>query len=180
VAGLPRPLLGYVGSLEDRLDWPLLGAVADAFPGGSVVVIGRPPDPGAEPWRAECRAVLGRPNVHVLGWRGQDELPSYYQTFDVNLIPYLVDHPFNRACSPTKIMDGMGATRPIVATAVPECRLYTHLFDVAETASGFVESVGRIVAAGSDDGRAATRLEHAAAHSCAEVAARVVATIAPA
>ncbi|OJW15852.1 MAG: hypothetical protein BGO49_09650 [Planctomycetales bacterium 71-10] len=180
VTNLPRPLLGYVGSLEDRLDWPLLGAVADAFPGGSVVAIGRPPDPGAEPWRAECREVLGRPNVHVLGWRRQDELPSYYQTFDVNLIPYLVDHPFNRACSPTKIMDGMGATRPIVATAVPECRLYTHLFDVAETRSGFVEAVGRIVAAGSDDGRAAARFDHAAANTCARVAARVVATIAPA
>ena len=48
------------------------------------------------------------------------------------LIPYAVDDPFNRASSPTKIADGLGSTRPIVATAIPECRLYEHLFDVAE------------------------------------------------
>jgi glycosyltransferase involved in cell wall biosynthesis len=179
VATLPRPLLGYVGSLEDRLDWTLLGAVADAFPRASVVAIGRIPEAGGEPWRAESRRVLALPNVHALGWRRHDRLPAYYQAFDVNLIPYLVDHPFNRASSPTKIMDGMGATRPIVATSVPECRLYARLFDVAETRREFVAAVGRILAAGSDDGRAALRFEHAAANTCAKAAARVVATLAP-
>ncbi len=179
VADLPRPLLGYVGSLEDRLDWSLLDAVAEAFPEASVVLVGRPPEPGPEPWREECRRTLARPNAHALGWRGQEELPSYYQAFDVNLIPYLVDHPFNLACSPTKIMDGMGATRPMVATAVPECRLYTHLFDVAGSRDEFVAAVGRIVAAGSDDGRAALRRAHAAVNTCAKVAARIVAALPP-
>ena len=176
VAALARPLLGYVGSLEDRLDWPLLGALAEAYPGASVVLIGRPPAPGPEPWRDECRRVLERPNVHVLGWRSQTALPSYYQAFDVNLIPYRLDHPFNRACSPTKIMDGMGATRPVVATAVPECRLYSRLFDVAESRESFIQAVGRIVDSGSDDGRAGERFDHAAANTCAKVASRVVAT----
>ncbi|MDG3002929.1 glycosyltransferase [Paludisphaera mucosa] len=177
VAKLPRPLLGYVGSLEDRLDWPLMEAISREFSKGSIVVAGRPPGPGDEPWRQACRRVLERPNVHVLGWRRQDELPAYYQTFDVNLIPYLVDHPFNRACSPTKIMDGMGATRPMVSTAVPECRLHGRLFDVAETSEAFVEAVGRIVESGSDDGRAGLRFEHAAANTCAAVASRVIATL---
>ena len=49
-------------------------------------------------------------------------------------MPYACDHPFNTACSPTKIMDGMGSGRPIVATSIPECRLYAHLFDVADDA----------------------------------------------
>ncbi|AMV39511.1 glycosyltransferase [Planctomyces sp. SH-PL62] len=177
VARLPRPLLGYVGSLEDRLDWPLLETIAMAFPTASIVVVGRPPGPGAEAWRKACARTIALPNVHVLGWRRQHELPAYYQTFDVNLIPYLVDHPFNRACSPTKIMDGMGATRPLVSTAVPECRLYTDLFDVAETHDAFVEAVRRIVEQGSDDGRAGLRHAHAAANLCSAVASRVVATL---
>ncbi len=57
---------------------------------------------------------------------------AYYQAFDVTLIPYRMDHPFNRACNPTKIMDAMGSGRPIVATAIPECRLHAERFDVAE------------------------------------------------
>ncbi|WP_165246074.1 glycosyltransferase [Paludisphaera soli] len=177
VADLPRPILGYVGSLEDRLDWPLLESVARAFSKASLVVVGRPPEPGDEPWRESCLRTCSLPNVHVLGWRPQAELPSYYQTFDVNLIPYLVDHPFNRACSPTKIMDGMGATRPMVATAVPQCRLYSELFDVAESRDAFLEAVTRILDRGSDDGRAADRFAHAADNGCAAVASRVVATL---
>ncbi len=180
VAALPRPLLGYVGSLEDRLDWSLLAATADAFPRASIVVVGRPPGDGPEPWRDDCRRAIERPNVHILGWRRQDELPSYYQAFDVNLIPYLVDHPFNHACSPTKIMDGMGATRPIVTTAVPECRLYPHLIDVAGSSLEFLDAIRTIIDSGSDDGRSALRFEHAKANTCAKVAARVVATFGPA
>jgi hypothetical protein len=77
--------------------------------------------------------------------------------FDVCLIPYRVDHPFNRAACPTKIMDYMASTRPIVSTALPECRLYVDHFSVASNACGFVEAVGRIVAEGSYDGRARAR-----------------------
>lgn len=177
VAALPRPLLGYVGSLEDRLDWPLLEKVAETFPQASIVIIGRPPRPGEEPWREVCRRVIDLPNVHVMGWRPQGALPAYYQAFDVNLIPYLVDHPFNRACSPTKIMDGMGSTRPMVSTALPECLLYPRLFDVAESDRAFIAAVGRILASDSDDGRAALRREHAAANTCTQVASRVVAAL---
>jgi len=177
VARLPRPLLGYIGSLEDRLDWPLMEAVARAFPKASIVLIGRPPAPGPETWREECRRFSSLPNVHVLGWRPQPELPAYYQTFDVNLIPYLVDHPFNQVCSPTKIMDGMGATRPIVSTAIPECALYTDLLDVADSPGSFIEAVRSILDRGSDDGRAARRLAHAEANTCAAVAARVIAML---
>jgi hypothetical protein len=45
IAHLPRPLLGFVGSLEDRIDWALLERLARAFTGGSVVLVGREPRP---------------------------------------------------------------------------------------------------------------------------------------
>src|SRR5262249_41910368 len=66
-APLPRPLLGYVGTMEDRVDWPLVGRLADAFPRGSVVLIGRPLPAGRhkEPWTAAYRDCLARPNVHA-------------------------------------------------------------------------------------------------------------------
>ena len=104
--------------------------------------------------------------MHRIGWRPQAELPGYYQAFDVILIPYAQENAFNQACSPTKIMDGLGSGRPIVATAIPECRLYSHLFDVAEDAGAFVDAVQSIVASGSDDARAGLRHAHARDHTC--------------
>ena len=170
---LPRPWLGFIGSLEDRLDWPLMNRLAEAHPGASFIIIGRPPAPSDEPWYRECARFLERPNVHALGWRPQAMLGRYYRTFDINLIPYLIGHPFNEACNPTKIMDAMGATRPIVATAIPECRLHPDLLHVADNAEDFLASVKSILDRGSNDGLAIQRFELASQNTCRIVAARI-------
>lgn len=177
IAHLPRPLLGYVGSIGPRVDWRLMHRLADAFPRASVVVVGEEPAFGpnrGEPWFGPWKECARKPNVHPVGWRSQADLPRYYQAMDVILIPYAVDDPFNCASSPTKIADGLGSTRPIVATAIPECRLYEHLFDVTEDRDAFLSAVNAIIARGSDDGRAGLRLDHARSNTCRLVAQRVL------
>ncbi len=176
IAGLPRPLLGYVGSIGPRVDWRLMTRLSEAFPLASLVVVGDRPHPRRkkEPWFGDWLGFASRANVHHTGPRSQDQLPLYYQAFDVNLIPYVQDHPFNRACCPTKIADGLGSGRPMVATAIPECRLSAHLFDVAENADAFVDAVQFILAHGSDDGRCGLRHEHAREHTCRATAASIL------
>ncbi len=178
LAGLPRPLLGYVGSLEDRIDWPLLSRLADAFPRASIVLIGRPRLRRSDPWHDDARRCLARPNVHALGWRPQASIGRYNRAFDVCLIPYRTDHPFNRACSPTKITDCLGTGRPIVATDLPECRLYDELFDVAPDADAFLDAVAALLARGHDDDRARARHAWAKANTC-EPGRRAAARLAP-
>jgi glycosyltransferase involved in cell wall biosynthesis len=174
LAHLPRPYLGFIGSLEDRLDWALMNQIGDAFPQASIAIVGRVPDAVDRPWWAECSRFLARPNVHALGWRSQDALAGYYQSFDVCLIPYRIDNAFNRACNPTKIMDAMGSGRPIVATAIPECKLHRERFHVVESGVDFVEAIRAILAHDSDDGRAALRHAYASANTCHGVAERVL------
>jgi len=180
LARLPRPYLGYIGSLEDRVDWELLDRLSQEFRDASIVVVGRVRKQVAEPWWEPCARFLSRPNVHALGWRAQDSLPAYYQAFDAVLIPYRLDHPFNRACNPTKIMDAMGSGRPIVATAIPECRLHAQRFHVVEDCDEFIQAVRRILDQGSDDGRAALRHAFAVANSCRGVGDRILGLLAAA
>jgi hypothetical protein len=173
LAALPRPWLGYIGTMEDRLDWGLLDHLAARFETASVLLIGRAPSPGPEPWRETARRCLARPNVHALGWRPQDHLGPYVQALDVALIPYRTDHPFNIACSPTKIMDYLGGTRPIVSTDLPECRLHSRLIRVAEDGpAAFLADVAAILDAGSNDHLAQDRLDYARDHTCARQVAR--------
>ena len=158
LALLPGPRLGFVGTLEDRIDWPLIEQTARAFPTGSVVLIGQEPSPApGEAWYRDYLRAASLPNVHRLGWKPQSEIGAYMAAFDVCLIPYRVDHPFNRAACPTKVMDYMATTRPVVSTALPECRLYSHLFDVESTDEDFLEAIRRIVVRDGDDDRAARR-----------------------
>ena len=174
LAAVPGPRLGYVGTLEDRVDWPLLTRLSESVPGASIVLIGKPGPDGSEPWHADRARCLARPNVHAIGWRTQAEIHRYNRAFDVCLIPYRVSHPFNRACNPTKIMDAMATSRPIVSTALPECSLYGRLFHVAADEEGFVDAVRSILAAGSDDGRASDRFAWARANTCRAVADRLI------
>ncbi len=174
IARLPRPLLGYIGSLEDRVDWELMDRISLEMPDASIVVIGKQRDRVDEPWWEACARFLGRPNVHAVGWRNQADLGRYYQAFDISLIPYRLDHPFNLACNPTKIMDTMGSGRPIVATALPECRLHAERFHVAEDGDAFLAAIREILDHRSDDGRAALRHAFATSHTCHDTTERIL------
>ena len=176
LAHLPRPLIGYVGSIEDRVDWRLMERLAREFPEASMVVIGKVsrPDPLARGWQADWQRFAALPNVHAIGWRTQQEVGLYNRAFDVVLIPYAVDHPFNQVCSPTKIMDVMGTGRPIVSTAIAECALYDELIHVAKGTDAFVEAVGSILGSHADDGRAGMRFDWARGHTCAKVVDRLI------
>ena len=174
LARFPRPYLGYVGSLEDRVDWDLLDKLSRSFPAASIVIVGRVREAVGEPWWEACSRFLSRSNVHALGWRPQHEIARYYQAFDVCLIPYHVDHPFNRACNPTKIMDAMGSGRPIVATALPECRLHAERFHVVANDEEFLSAVQSILACNSDDGRSGMRYAYAQANTCHSIGERIL------
>ena len=67
-------------------------------------------------------------------------------------------------------MDYMVTGRPVVSTALPECLLYSDLFDVASTDEDFLAAIDRIIKLGSDDGRADARYDWAKAHTCRKTA----------
>ena len=79
IAHLPRPLLGYVGSIEDRVDWQLMKKLSAAFSGASIVIVGRSPHASRhrEPWFRDWVEFSAGRNVHEIGWRPQESLPRY-------------------------------------------------------------------------------------------------------
>jgi teichuronic acid biosynthesis glycosyltransferase TuaH len=137
-------------------------------------VVGNVRDAAGSTWWESCARFLARPNVHALGWRPQQEIARYYQAFDVCLIPYHIDHQFNRACNPTKIMDAMGSGRPIVATALPECRLHAERFHVVENDEEFAAAIREILSRSSDDGRAPLRHAFALTNTCHAMGERIL------
>lgn len=136
--------VGYVGTLGDRLDWPLIYTVAQACPDVTFVFVGGLDEQvmfAQGNWQAIRQAVLSLPNVRHIGKVPQDQVATYYWSFAVNWIPYIVNHPFNQASCPTKIMDGIASGRPILSTDIPECRLYPDwitIFDSVEDAIALI------------------------------------------
>ena len=117
---LPRPLLGYAGRIDGRLDFDALGAVADRFRGGSVVLVG-PVSPRAP--QEEVARLAQRPNVHLLGVRTRERLPAYLAALDCSLLPYRPGE-WSRHGSPLKLWDYLYAGPPIVGAGYLALREY--------------------------------------------------------
>ncbi len=112
LTSLPRPVLGYFGVIDERIDYKLLRQLAAAHPGWSMVMVGPTlkVDPEALPRAA---------NLHWLGKRDYAELPALCKGFDACLMPFALNES-TEYINPTKALEYMAAGRPIVSTPVPD------------------------------------------------------------
>jgi len=132
--GLPQPVLGYFGVIDERLDYTLIDRLAEAFDFGSVVFVG----PTAKVDPAELPQ---RPNIRWLGQRPYERLPEYVKGFDVCLMPFALNEA-TEYINPTKTLEYMAAGKPIVSTAVPDVvRNFAPIVRVAEDSESFVRAV---------------------------------------
>jgi teichuronic acid biosynthesis glycosyltransferase TuaH len=116
VVDLPRPVVGLVGQLSERIDMSLLEAVAGA--GYSLLLVG----PRDQRWEASRFAdLVARPNVLYAGEVPAAAVPSYLAKIDVGITPYR-DSAFNRASFPLKTLEYLSAGIPVVTTDLPSAR----------------------------------------------------------
>jgi len=116
VRGLPRPVVGLIGQLSERIDLDALEAIASA--GFSLLIVG-PLDPR---WRQQrFSGLIARPQVHYAGPVPAEAVPSYLAAVDIGITPYR-DTPFNRASFPLKTLEYLGAGLPVVSADLPAAR----------------------------------------------------------
>jgi teichuronic acid biosynthesis glycosyltransferase TuaH len=143
---LPRPLLGYTGSVDDRLNYELVVQLADQFRDGSIVFVG-PLSPRLS--AAAHAALASRPNIHLLGMRPRSALPAYVRYLDCAMLPY-AEMLFTQYQSPMKVWDYLYAGPPIVGTGSPELKRFPPpLVEFAERAEDVPALVREALAAGS-------------------------------
>ncbi len=153
--GLPRPVVGLVGQLSERIDLGILTALSDA--GFALLLVG-PRDPRWEPER--FADLTGRPAVHYTGRVPAADVPAYLAAIDVGITPYTASD-FNRASFPMKTLEYLAAGRPVVSTDLPGARWLLEdlagaglagageppadILTLASTPAEFVSAVRRMV-----------------------------------
>jgi glycosyltransferase involved in cell wall biosynthesis len=131
IANLPRPIYGYIGVVDERIDYDLVAELAEKNAGGSVVMVG--------PWtKVDPAAFPRRDNLHWLGQRDYGLLPAYVKGFDVCLMPFALNEA-TEFINPTKALEYMATERPIVSTAIEDVILqFEDVVKVARTREDFV------------------------------------------
>ena len=155
LAALPRPWIGFSGILSTACDFRIFGALADAFPDGSIVHVGLV-QPGLRPPRLH--------NLKQLGFKDYAELPGYVQNFDVGIIPYVLNE-WTRSVDSLKQLEYLAAGIPVVSSAIPEAFKYDEAVAIASDVSGFVEMVRAELIRAADPERRSARQALARQHS---------------
>jgi teichuronic acid biosynthesis glycosyltransferase TuaH len=140
-AAKPSPRLLYVGSLEGRIDCEQLRAVAEAFPQGSLTLVGPLLDP------VHFETLQGLPNIEVRSAVPRTEVARLMRAADVCLIPH-VRNDLTVAMSPLKLYEYLAAGRPVAAVDLPPIRAVGGRVALAPAGGNFVPAVERALAMG--------------------------------
>ncbi|GAA4443723.1 hypothetical protein GCM10023091_32770 [Ravibacter arvi] len=158
LVGIPRPVIGYFGSIEHRFDFELVYKVASARPEWSFVLAG--------PVFAEDLAGLDKlKNVHFTGRIPYAGMPAVIKGFDVAVIPFRKDEG-SAAVFPLKLFEYLGAGKPVVATDFnPDLAEYTEdMVAYCKDAASFEAAISREMETDSPE-RVAERTRLAAQHT---------------
>ena len=136
VAALPRPIVGYVGAINEKLDYELLRQVALEIPCTLILV-------GPVHLRLDLSGpkMLDLPNVCFLGAKPVSDVARYVAACDVCLMPYKLNE-WTAHINPLKLYEYLAAGKPVVSTAIPATAGFEQVIRIAGGQAGFCQHVG--------------------------------------
>lgn len=163
IRAIGKPIAGWFGVIDERMDYELVGRVADLMPDWSFVLIGPvvKVDPSELPQRA---------NIYWLGPRDYAQLPDYCRAFDACMMCFAINEA-TEFINPTKALEYLATGKPVISTPVADVvRQYSDLITIASDAESFAEGLRRAKGATRDE-RIALGIEKARKCSWEEIVA---------
>ena len=119
-AAIPHPRLGFFGVIDERLDRDLIASVARLRPAWQLIFVG-------PIVKIDASTLPRARNIHYLGGKAYDQLPSYVANWEVAIMPFAVNEA-TRFISPTKTPEYLAAGKPVVSTPIVDVvRSWGHL-----------------------------------------------------
>src|ERR671912_1890652 len=141
-----RPILGYYGVIDERLDLDLLPEIADLRPDWTIALVG----PVA---KIDEATIPERSNIVRFGQQAYDDLPAFLACFDVALMPF-ARNDATRAISPTKTLEYLAGGKPVVSTPITDViDLYGSVVHIAATANDVVAAAETVLNRTGDEQR---------------------------
>ena len=140
IARLSKPVIGFFGAINERVDPEVLDTLAREMPGASIALIG--------PVYRRFPALGDRPNVHFLGLKPYADLPRYLAAFDCAIIPYRLTEGIEFV-QPVKALEYLAGGKPVVSTNIPDvAELYRDTVRIGKDPADFSAKVREAIAEG--------------------------------
>jgi len=131
-----QKVIGYLGSVDDRLDFDLLERLFATQAHSQLVFVGR----------VQSEAIRQRlsrhPNVLLAGAFPPEALPGWVQRMDVCLIPF-VKNQFTAGIYPLKVNEYLACGKPVVSTQFADLGDFEQIISIADNGEDFIELVNQ-------------------------------------
>ncbi len=128
-----HPVIGYVGKIQERVDFDLLEKCLVKYPDNKFVIIG--PAYAQKDKISMLKRKYG--NISFRGDIHYNNLPDEMQKIDIAVIPHKVDE-FTNSMNPLKLYEYLAAGKPIVTTKVAGTDNISPFVYVADTNDDFI------------------------------------------
>jgi teichuronic acid biosynthesis glycosyltransferase TuaH len=133
---IPSPRIGYTGNICHRLDYELIQSICKAHPEKNLVMVGP-----RNHWESTTINLDEIENLHFLGPKSIEQLPSYLAHFDVLILPFLCNE-VTKSIYPLKINEYLASGKPVVATPFSEdITGFEKIIEIAGSPKEFVMGI---------------------------------------
>lgn len=136
IKAIRPPRLGYVGLIDQRLDWDLIKGLLMSFPYLNFVFVGRT--------EIDLSSLRSFSNFYYLPPIPYNEIPLLLKNFDILILPYKVDK-FTESINPLKLKEYLASGRKIIGAPLPEIEKYGDFLVIALNFEDWKNKIAKIL-----------------------------------
>jgi|GEM_PF-322398 len=129
---LPGPVIGYIGSIHEWIDVPMLEWLAQQRPSWSFLLVGHA--------HVNVERLRRLPNIHLVGAQPYLDLPGWARAFDAAIIPYRLNRQVANA-SPLKLREYLATGKPVISVRNPEIEKFSAWVRLADGREQFLQQI---------------------------------------
>lgn len=134
------PTIGYMGKIQDRVDFDLIEKIAKTYNQIRILIIGP-----IYSQKKKAKMIKKKyKNVVFMGDIHYDELPKEMQKIDIGIIPHKVDN-FTNSMNPLKIYEYLAAGKQVVTTEIAGTNFSSDYVYIAKDDLEFVELIKKAI-----------------------------------
>ena len=140
-ADIPTPRIGYIGAINQKIDFQLLLEIVTESPDWSFILMG--PQVNNELWdNSEAYLALKQKrNMHFFDGVNYKDVARYMRWFDVGCMPYSMESWMAFCQSPLKLYQYWALGKPVVSTSLPNLPSDPGTISIAATCQEWVQAI---------------------------------------